>query len=52
MGLVEIEWLETLSTLDPDALTFRDYVEVGNELAVELREEVRDDYCNWNHKIL
>jgi len=40
MGLVEWEWLETLSTIDPDAVTFRDYVEVGNELAKQLRDQV------------
>jgi hypothetical protein len=40
MGLVEWEWLETLSTIDPEAVTYRDYVEVGNELAAELKKQV------------
>lgn len=42
MGLVEWEWLETLSTIDPEAVTYRDYVEVGNELSNKLRSEVQD----------
>jgi hypothetical protein len=39
MGLVEWEWLETLSTIDPEAVTYKDYVDVGTELAKMLREE-------------
>lgn len=42
MGLVELEWLETLSTIDPEAVNYRDYVEVGNELAKQLK----DDGCD------
>jgi hypothetical protein len=48
MGLVEWEWMETLSTIDPDAVTFRDFIEVGNELAKELRNEV----CLMSHIVL
>jgi len=40
MGLVELEWLATLSTIDADAVTFKDYVEVGKELAQNLRQQV------------
>ncbi|XP_055387201.1 mannosylglucosyl-3-phosphoglycerate phosphatase isoform X2 [Condylostylus longicornis] len=39
MGLVEQEWLETLPTIDPAEVTFIDYVEAGNKLAEELRNE-------------
>lgn len=44
MGLVEWEWMETLSTIDPDAVTYRDYVDVGTELAAKLRKEVSRYY--------
>ena len=40
MGLVEEEWIDTLSTIDPEDIIFEDFVEVGNKLAAELREEV------------
>ena len=40
MGLVEEEWIDTLSTIDPDDITFVSYVEEGRKLAKELREEV------------
>ncbi|XP_055839980.1 snake venom 5'-nucleotidase isoform X1 [Episyrphus balteatus] len=39
IGLVEKEWLETLPTIDPKEVTFIDYVEAGNKLAEELRNE-------------
>jgi len=39
IGLVEWEWLETLSTIDPEAVTYKDYVDVGTELAKQLREK-------------
>ena len=40
VGLVEEEWIDTLSTIDPDDITFIDYVEEGRRLAQELRDEV------------
>ena len=40
MGLVEYEWLETLSTINPDEVQYIDYVEMGNKLAAKLRDEV------------
>ena len=40
MGLVEEEWIDTLSTIDPADIIFEDFVEVGNRLAQELRDEV------------
>ncbi|KMY92833.1 uncharacterized protein Dsimw501_GD10747, isoform A [Drosophila simulans] len=39
IGLVEREWLETLPTIDPNEVTYIDYVEAGNKLARELRNE-------------
>ncbi|XP_037941290.1 snake venom 5'-nucleotidase-like [Teleopsis dalmanni] len=39
IGLVEKEWLETLPTIDPKEVTYIDYVEAGNKLAQELRNE-------------
>ncbi|XP_060566797.1 snake venom 5'-nucleotidase-like, partial [Ruditapes philippinarum] len=42
MGLVEEEWIDTLSTIDPEDIIFEDFVEVGNKLAAELREEGAD----------
>lgn len=57
MGLVEEEWIDTLSTIDPEDIIFEDFVEVGNRLAAELKEEVHFypfyliavySLCNWN----
>lgn len=39
MGLVEREWLDTLATINPEEVTFTDYVEVGKMLSKELREK-------------
>ncbi|XP_065369578.1 protein 5NUC isoform X1 [Calliphora vicina] len=39
IGLVEREWLETLPTIDPKEVTYIDYVEAGNKLSTELRNE-------------
>lgn len=39
IGLVEKEWLETLPTIDPNEVTYIDYVKAGNQLAEELRNE-------------
>ena len=43
MGLVEQEWIDTLATVDPEDVIFLDFVETGNKLAAELREEVGTD---------
>ena len=37
IGLVEKEWLDTLSTINPEEVTYSDYVESGQALAKELR---------------
>lgn len=54
MGLVEEEWIDTLSTIDPADIIFEDFVDVGNRLAKELREEVRvlSVYCRCNQQLM
>ena len=37
IGLVEKDWLDTLSTINPEEVTYTDYVESGQALAKELR---------------
>lgn len=39
IGLVEQEWLDTLPTIDPQEVTYIDFVKAGNQLAEELRNE-------------
>lgn len=39
MGLVEHEWIDTLATLDPEDVTFEDYVEKGKELSRTLKNQ-------------
>jgi len=39
IGLVEREWLETLATINPDEVTYTDYVEAGSMLAQELKHK-------------
>lgn len=39
MGLVEKEWLDTIATIDPNEVTFIDYIEAGNRLADDLLKE-------------
>lgn len=41
LGLVEQEWLETLATINPEEVTFLDFVEAGKKLAAQLKQEVR-----------
>lgn len=51
IGLVEKEWLDTIATIDPQEITFIDFVKAGNQLAEELRNEVKYIYivlkCNY-----
>ena len=44
IGLVEEEWIATLATIDPEDLTFLDFVEEGTKLAKELKENVCTKY--------
>lgn len=43
IGLVEYEWIDTLASLDPEDVSYEDYVERGTELARSLKEQV--DTC-------
>lgn len=40
LGLVEKEWLDTLATINPEETTFLDFVEAGQKLAAQLKQEV------------
>lgn len=37
---MEQEWLDTLSTINPDEVTFLDFVEAGRKLGAQLKQEV------------
>ncbi|XP_053618466.1 snake venom 5'-nucleotidase isoform X2 [Plodia interpunctella] len=39
IGLVEQEWLDTLATINPDEVTFIDFVQAGTKLASQLKQE-------------
>ncbi|KAJ8710361.1 hypothetical protein PYW07_009727 [Mythimna separata] len=39
IGLVEQEWLETLATINPEEVTFLDFVQAGTKLASQLKQE-------------
>ncbi|CAB3259449.1 unnamed protein product [Arctia plantaginis] len=39
IGLVEQEWLETLATINPEEVTFIDFVQAGSKLASQLKQE-------------
>jgi len=43
VGLIEYEWLETLSTVPVSQVAWTDYVTVGRELARKLREQDKVD---------
>lgn len=49
VGLVEREWLDTLATLNPDELTFIDFVEAGSKLAAQLKKEGCDYVIALTH---
>lgn len=49
MGLVEKEWLDTLPTIDPNEVTYIDYVEAGNRLADDLIKEGCDVIIALTH---
>ncbi|XP_048484185.1 mannosylglucosyl-3-phosphoglycerate phosphatase [Plutella xylostella] len=39
IGLVEQEWLDTLATINPEEVTFIDFVQAGSKLASQLKQE-------------
>lgn len=49
VGLVEKEWLDTLATINPDEVTFLDYVEAGQKLAAQLKQEGCDYVIALTH---
>ncbi|XP_076110870.1 mannosylglucosyl-3-phosphoglycerate phosphatase-like isoform X1 [Mytilus galloprovincialis] len=49
IGLVEHEWIDTLATLDPEDVTFEDYIERGNELTRSLKEQGVDVIIALTH---
>ncbi|XP_066142642.1 mannosylglucosyl-3-phosphoglycerate phosphatase isoform X2 [Euwallacea fornicatus] len=49
VGLVEKEWLDTLATVNPEEVTFLDYVEAGQKLAVQLKQEGCDYVIALTH---
>lgn len=49
MGLVEKEWLDTLPTIDPNEVTYIDYVKAGNQLADDLLKEGCDIIIALTH---
>lgn len=44
IGLIEQEWLSSLSTLEVDDVIYKDFVTKGRELAVWLKSELHVDY--------
>lgn len=44
IGLVEKEWLVTLSALDPEDIEYKDFVDSGRELVKKLREDERCEF--------
>lgn len=49
MGLVEKEWLDTLPNIDPNEVTYVDFVEAGNQLADDLLKEGCDMIIALTH---
>lgn len=49
LGLVEQEWLETLATINPEEVTFLDFVEAGKKLAAQLKQEGCDYVIALTH---
>ena len=49
MGLVEKEWLETLATINPEEVTYTDYVLAGRMLGRELKEKGCDYVIALTH---
>ncbi|XP_041771895.1 snake venom 5'-nucleotidase isoform X3 [Anopheles merus] len=44
IGLVEKEWLDTLPTIDPNEVTYIDFIKAGNQLADELHNQIDDTH--------
>ncbi|XP_044741798.1 trifunctional nucleotide phosphoesterase protein YfkN isoform X2 [Chrysoperla carnea] len=49
LGLVEKEWLDTLTTINPEEVTFLDFVEAGQKLGAQLKQEGCDFVIALTH---
>jgi len=49
VGLIEQDWIETLSTLDPEDVEYIDFVTEGRRLALELKEQGADYIIALTH---
>lgn len=49
VGLVEREWLDTLATIDPEEVTFIDFVQAGRSLGKQLKEDGCDYVIALTH---
>ncbi|XP_047120088.1 trifunctional nucleotide phosphoesterase protein YfkN isoform X1 [Schistocerca piceifrons] len=49
VGLVEKEWLDTLATINPEEVTFLDFVEAGKKLGAQLKQEGCDYVIALTH---
>ncbi|XP_029639791.1 5'-nucleotidase isoform X1 [Octopus sinensis] len=49
IGLVEKEWIATLGTLDPEDVTFQDFVAVGSKIGKELKDDGADIVIALTH---
>ena len=46
-GLVEKEWLDALPTINPNEVTFLDFVDAGRKLTAQLKQEVSTCYLKY-----
>ena len=49
MGLVESEWMATLATVEEEDIEYTDFVQVGRQLAQELRQQGADIIVAMTH---
>ncbi|GFG38259.1 hypothetical protein Cfor_01900 [Coptotermes formosanus] len=49
VGLVEQEWLDTLANINPEEVTFIDFVEAGRKLGAQLKQEGCDYVIALTH---
>ncbi|XP_053673374.1 snake venom 5'-nucleotidase [Anopheles nili] len=49
IGLVEKEWLDTLPTIDPNEVTYVDFIKAGNQLADQLHNQGCDIIIALTH---
>lgn len=47
IGLVEFEWITTLSSIDSDDIIYESYIDVGKRLNQELREKHVEKNLNF-----